>query len=139
MATKYGREREAPRLLRKDENAASNPRRWALFVALLAVCVLGFLHGPSSRLTFEGQPVLHGEGIIYDKLIDGGIEPNYLLQVGVALDNDHVAFDYVPTDPETWDKLSKGARIGILYQRSRIGNAIRIREPGLVALPAPNQ
>jgi len=103
------------------------------------VCVLGFLHGPSSRLTFEGQPVLHGDGIIYDKLVDRGIEPNYLLQVGVALDNDHVAFDYVPTDPETWDKLSIGVRIGVLYQRSRIGNAIRIREPGLVALPAPNQ
>jgi len=139
VGRKYTGERVAPGISWKSANPIRNPRRWLLFVVLVPVCILGFLHGPGARLTFDGQPILRGDGIIHDKLLDETGDPKYLVQVGVSLDDTHVAFDYVLIDPETWRKLSKGDRIGVLYQRSRTGNAIRIRETGMVALPLPNQ
>jgi len=139
VATKYKREGEASAPSRKDMNPVHVRRRWFLFAALIAVCVLSVLRGSVIAPGFDNQPVLRGEGIIYDKLVDENNEPRYLLQVGVSLDNGHVALDYVPTDPETWRRLAKGDRIGVLYQRGRTGDSIRIREAGLVALPPANQ
>jgi len=140
VATKYKRDGEAPAPSRKDMNPVRIGRRWFLFAALIAVCILSVLRGSVIAPGFDNQPELRGEGIIYDKLIDSDDnEPRYLLQVGVSLDNGHVAIDYVRTEPETWHSLAKGDRIGVLYQRGRTGDSIRIREAGLVALPPANQ
>jgi hypothetical protein len=108
-----------------------------LFVVLAAVCALSLLQGRALTPAFDGQPLIRGEGIVYDKLVDAN-GADYLLQLGVSLDNGSVAFDYTSTDPETWRELAKGDRIGVLYQRSRGGGRIRIRETGLVALPPSN-
>ena len=139
MATKYKREGEAAAPSRKDVNPVHVRRRWFLFAALIAVCVMSVLRGSVITPGFDNRPVLRGEGIIYDKLVDENNEPRHLLQVGVSLDDGRVAFDYATTDPETWNRFAKGDRIGVLYQRSRTGGNIRIREAGLVALPTPNQ
>lgn len=109
--------------------------RWILFVAVAAVCGLSVFQSRILTPSFDQQPVIHGEGIIYDKLVDETNGTAYLLQVGVSLDNGRVVLDYAATDADTWKRLAKGDRIGVLYQRSRGGGRIRIREVGLVALP----
>ena len=139
MAKKYRREHEAPAPSRKNVNPIRVRRQWLLLAALIAACILSLLRGSVTAPAFDGQPLLRGEGIIYDKLVDENNEPRHLLQVGVSLDDGRVAFDYATTDPETWNRLAKGDRIGVLYQRSRTGGSVRIREAGLVALPPANR
>ena len=139
MARKCKREHQAPAPSRKDANSARVRGRWFLFAVLIAVCVLSLLSGSTVAPAFDEQPVIRGEGLIYDKLGDENDESKHLLQVGVSLDGGRVAFDYAVTDPETWNRLAKGDRIGVLYQRSRTGGSIRIREAGLVALPTTNR
>jgi len=145
MATKYVREggvREA-RLEREtpyrpfQRTWRLNPRRRLLiiYVAILGICMLLFtVNALSRKMPFKGQPVIRGAAEVLDK---SAPEEPHRLRITVPVTPARTVDHWTPVDAETWEDFTAGDYIGVLYQVSRDGQAVRIRETGLVALPPP--
>ena len=150
MAIKYVRESKADQALdgrstpfQRAGRAGRWPIRKKLTVIYIGILVMSVLAFTSSLLvqkgSFRGQPVVRGVGVVEEKASRSG--PNgetlHFLRLRVPLDSDRWAEDEADIDAEHWAGFSEGDRVGILYQISRDGGAVRIRECGLVALDQP--
>lgn len=105
-----------------------------------AIFLLAYTRGaPAFR--FVGQPVLHGEGVILEKLAEpeDTKEDTRLLRVEMVTQDGRRLQGVGAASREQWERLSAGDRVGLLFQTSRDGASLRIRQVGQVALPAPIQ
>ena len=89
----------------------------------------------STPTQFGGRPVERGEGVIVEKEVHGEGESVYFFLIKVLVGEGDPLVAYGRTDGETFDRIEKGDRIGVLYQTNRKKTEIRICETGLVALP----
>jgi len=114
-----------------------------LFITYLGILVASMLILTATSvgrlMQFHQRPVLRGEGLVIGKeLLE---EPDgrkaYLLRVEVPLEKGRAASDLAAIDEAHWRAFVPGDRVAVFYQISLNGARIRIRECGLVALPAP--
>jgi len=111
-----------------------------IYLGLTGLAMLLLLtHMFSTPTQFGGRPVERGEGVIVGKEARGEGVPAYFFAIKVLLPEGDPLVAYGHTDAETFERLEKGDRIGVLYQTNRRKSEIRIREIGLVALPPPIQ
>ncbi|MBP8129224.1 MAG: hypothetical protein KA184_06540 [Candidatus Hydrogenedentes bacterium] len=122
--------------------APSRARFSLLSIGILAFAIFVLLYArdlPAFR--FLGQPVLHGEGVIIEKLSGpgGGREEAPLLRFAITTPEGARIEAERPVPPELWERLNAGDRVGLLFQVSRDGGSARVRQVGQVALPKPIQ
>jgi len=147
MATKYAREdsveraREAHRVSFKREDkfgVASYKRRLIIiYLGILVVVALMFAAGPlGAKNPFLGRSVLRGEGVVIGKETRGdpSVEIRHFLRIRMSLEDGGQAEDLAEIDAEHWQAFKEDDRVAVLYQLSRDGRRVRIRECGLVAL-----
>jgi hypothetical protein len=120
-------------------------QQWIILIVPAVLIFMMFLAGryqaAREEAPFEDQPLLRGSGLILNKRIDNAApEPRYLLEIYCQIIPENreepLEFtDIAETDREAWEKFARNDRIGVLYQISRNGGAVRIRECGRLALP----
>lgn len=131
-------ERRRTPFMRQGPPIRPMSRRQATFVIftfLLSAVLLSQLAIRRTRLDpFALQPVIRGEGTIV--ATERGAEGQGVVTVEVAVEGgDPLHATWNIPDPY-WAVLVPGDRVGVVYQISNSGMALRIIECGIVALPA---
>ncbi len=142
-ASRDGEGRKTPfrKHLQRPATVSSRRRFMFVYAGLLGLTVFVFAASSMIRIMqYESQPILRGVGKVVG-LEEGstGGESEHLLRVRVPLGGDRWAEDTAFLDEEQWRGFRMGDSVAVLYQVSRFGVGIRIRECGLVALSPGNR
>lgn len=91
--------------------------------------VLGFSELVLPGIQFQGQPVVQGHGVVFDKKMVGAAGTSRRCRVGIALaqqDGAPLRARYTVSDPVQWKRLSGGDIVAVAYQVGRWGKTVRV-------------